>query len=93
MHIHTIRHDDFSKDTLCNDVISVLEVLLAPTGIDDVASDGWDQIYLIGHSMGGAMAVHLAGTGGTSVCTVGIRILIVRTHTRVSNGALPGWVR
>eukprot|EP00041_Stephanoeca_diplocostata_P005271 m.59129 g.59129 ORF g.59129 m.59129 type:complete len:477 (+) comp15675_c0_seq1:514-1944(+) len=55
-----LPQDDLSKETLCNDVVSVLDVLLNLPSSADVEPIDCDAVYLVGHSMGGAIAVHLA---------------------------------
>jgi pimeloyl-ACP methyl ester carboxylesterase len=55
---NSVRTQDLSKDTLCADVLAVVEELQKEIG--------WDAVYLMGHSMGGAVAVHVAATGKIS---------------------------
>ena len=74
----TLDEDDLSKDTQISDIISV---------INKVVPKEWGKACVVGHSMGGALAVHLSHTNALECGISSIAVLDVVEGT--ASAALP----
>eukprot|EP01107_Rhizomastix_libera_P005890 TRINITY_DN1998_c5_g1_i1.p1 TRINITY_DN1998_c5_g1~~TRINITY_DN1998_c5_g1_i1.p1 ORF type:complete len:468 (+),score=128.24 TRINITY_DN1998_c5_g1_i1:66-1406(+) len=74
----TLDEDDLSKDTQISDITSV---------INKVVPKEWGKACVVGHSMGGALAVHLSHTNALECGISSIAVLDVVEGTAIA--ALP----
>ncbi|KAG6622350.1 Protein phosphatase methylesterase [Phytophthora cinnamomi] len=83
---HTTQDDDLSIETLVQDTLHVLDHVIPPTApkTEDAPEPENPQTIIVGHSLGGALAVRVAATGKVP-SLVGVMVIDVVEGTALAS--------